>query len=172
MNYLQLSGKLISGTFILMSLISCGIPGGGLGDTGNAPDPTWISASWSGGATGDPNDRTDVEATDWNGSICPAQSVVLKNYSGGFAGLNIINSCTITVTYALCVSKGSLSQPQGGLNECATDPFDTPFSLLKFSTITNGANGDYINATQNLSVNVFYCSDSQTLAGSPLRCIG
>jgi hypothetical protein len=172
MKNLKAFERLVFSIFILMTLMACGDSGIGGGSGGSSTTPTWISASWGGGAKGDPTDRQDVEATEWNGSICPASSVTLRNHSGGFAGLNIINSCTITVTYALCVSKGSLTQPQYGLNECATDPFQTPFSQLKFYTITNGVNGDYINATENLSVNVFYCSDSQQLTGPPLRCFG
>lgn len=154
------------------------LPGcGSVGSSSNGDDteflPTWISASWSGGAAGNPTDRRDEDATDWIGSICPASSVTLTNFGSKFAGLNIINNCTgTTVTYALCVSKGSLAQPAiGGLEECATDPFDTPFSQLTFKSITVGAEGDFINSTQNLSVNVFFCSQSQILFGPPLRCL-
>lgn len=154
----------------LIFFVSCGAGGGGGGLISTIP--TWITASWTGGATGDPTDRTDTEATEWEGQICPASSVELKNHSGGFAGLNIINNCTIAVTYALCVAKGSLPQPENGLNQCATDPFDTPFGDLKFITLLPGPLGDYVNATEALSVNIFYCSDEQTLSGPPLRCVG
>lgn len=150
--------------------INCGGTGGGGGGGIVTTVPTWITASWSGGTIGNPNDRTDTEATEWDGSICPASSVGLTNYSVGDV-LNIVNSCTLTVTYAICVSKGSLAQPEGGLEECATDPFDTSFSQLTFKTITNGVAGDFINSTQNLSINIFYCSDEQTLITGPIRCL-
>ena len=121
LRYLCLIGIIAMG---LMSIVSTG--GSGDGDIGFSSDPVWIWASWSGGARGAPNDRVDNEPSSFNGSLCPASSVILSNYGGQFNGLNIVNDCTITVTYAMCVSEGSLPQPQGGLNECATDPFDTP----------------------------------------------
>lgn len=160
-------------TLVLISTLafmtSCGGSSGGSVII-TTTTPTWITASWSGGAAGPPNDRTDTEATDWDGSICPASSVGLTNFDAdvGFAGLNIINSCTLTVTYGLCVAKGSLTQPTNGLNECATDPFDTNFVDLKFLSITNGAVGDFVNTTEILFLNIFYCSDSQSLTGPPL----
>ncbi len=134
--------------------------------------PVWITASWSGGAAGLPNDRTDREPQDFFGRLCPASSVDLLNYSGGFAGLNVINRCTITVTYYICATRGSLPQPQFGLEECAQDPFDTPMSQLKIIPLTPGVEGDFINATQALSIQVFYCSDESQLFTSPLRCVG
>ena len=100
--------------------------------------PTWTTASWSGGAKGSPNDRRDEEATQWKGSICPAGSVTLSNHTEGSV-LQIINNCTITVTYALCVTSGSLPQPQFGLDVCAPDPFDTPLSRLTSASFKNPA---------------------------------
>jgi len=156
------------GTVTVGALIAgCGTASSGGGGI-TTFTPTWIAATWSGGAAGPPNDRTDVEAEEWDGRICPASSATLINYGEEFAGLNIINSCTLTVTYGMCVSKGSLPQPSGGLNECATDPFDTPFADLKFHTITNGTVGDFVNTTEILSLNIFYCSDEQSLCGPPI----
>lgn len=146
--------------------IGCGGEGGA-----SAYKPTWIFASWSGGAKGDPTDRDDVEAESWVGNMCPGSSVALTNYDAGFAGLKIVNNCSLTVTYALCVSKGSETQPSGGLKECAEDPFDTPFSDLTFETLSYGPLGYTINATENLNVNVFFCSEDQRLTGPPLRCL-
>lgn len=133
--------------------------------------PTWTTASWTGGAIGSPNDRRDEEATQWKGSICPVSSVILSNHTEGSV-LQIINNCTITVTYALCVTAGSLPQPQFGLNLCAPDPFDTPLSRLTFKTINPGPLGDFINSTQNLSIQLFFCSDQMQLTAPPVRCFG
>jgi hypothetical protein len=100
----------------------------------------------------------------------------LSNFGGEFAGLQLINRCTLTISYAACVSKGSLPQPAvGGLDQCATDPFDTPVSQLTFKSIDPGDLGDFINTTQTLSLNIFFCSDTQTLCAPPicdsLECI-
>jgi len=158
-------------TFFLISLValitSCAGLGTDIDDFISSTTPTYITASWSGGAAGDPTDRTDDNATDFEGLLCAASTVTLLNQTDEFAGLNIINSCTLTTTYALCVAKGSLTQPSGGLSECATDPFDTDFTDFKFVTLTQGTEGDFINATENLSVVVFYCSDEQSFSAPP-----
>lgn len=130
--------------------------------------PTWIVAIWSGGAMGPPNDRTDTEATDFEGTICPASAVELTNHDGTFAGLCIFNNCTQLITMALCLAAGSLPQPDLGMSECAVDPFDTDFSQLTIVPLNPGTEGFCINATEALDVNIFFCSDSQTLAGPPL----
>lgn len=163
--------KTIRFGFILIALaffVSCGTGGGG-GLLSTVP--TWIAASWTGGATGDPTDRTDTEATEWKGQMCPASSVELSNQTAG-AVLNIINRCTILVSYGMCVSKGSLPQPQNGMKECAQDPLETPLTDLTLMSLTPGAPGGFVNATEILSVNIFYCSSEQTLSGPPLRCVG
>lgn len=157
-----------AGAFAACAVTDATGPGGGLATY----DPVWITASWSGGAAGAPNDRTDREPAAWKGLLCPAGSVSLTNHGGGFAGLNIVNTCTITVTYGLCATKGSPPQPQFGLPECAPDALQTPLQRLKIITLNPGALGDYVNATQNLSVQVFYCSDQTTLMGGPVRCLG
>lgn len=158
-------GLVLAGTGYMTGCVGGTEGGGGLGET----VPTWIVASWSGGATGNPTDRTDTEATEFTGSLCPASSLLLTNQSGGFAGLTLVNNCAITVTYAVCATKGSdQSGELNGLKNCAQDPFDTSFSDLTFVTLTNGPDGFGINATENLSISVFFCSDSQTLSGPPI----
>jgi len=134
--------------------------------------PVWISASWSGGAAGVPNDRTNREPREFFGSLCPAVSVNLTNHSGGFAGLNIVNNCTIPVTYFICVTAGSPAQPTLGLEQCAQDPFDTPINQFKIIPLFPGVEGDYVNATPDLSIQVFYCSDEAQLFTNPVRCSG
>jgi hypothetical protein len=151
---------------LAVALPSCGGGGGG-GIT--TTTPTYITASWSGGATGEPTDRTDVEATEFTGLMCPANAIDLQNYINNFNGLTIINNCSISVTLAMCVAKGSLPQPENGLSQCATDPFDTPATDLKYHTITAGPGAeDYRNATEELSLAVFFCSDSQTICAPPI----
>lgn len=166
--------RLLVASFAALALAACAVEPTAPGATNllDSFEPTWTTASWTGGAKGPPNDRRDEEATQWKGRICPASSVILQNHTQEFAGLHIINNCTITVTYALCVTKGSLPQPQSGLQPCATDPFDTPFSRLTFKTINPGQLGDFINATQNLSIQLFFCSDEMQLTAPPVRCIG
>jgi len=149
----------------IFTLIGCGTVGGG-GSTTYVP--TWITASWSGGAVGPPNDRTDIEAEDFIGQMCPANSLSLQNYTEEFAGLHLINSCTITISYAACVSKGSLPQPENGLKQCATDPLETPMDQLTFKALNPGNLGDFINTTEILSINIFFCSDEQNLCAAPL----
>ena len=157
-------------------LAAVAVVGAGCGtDTTGGMDtfaPIWITASWSGGAAGAPNDRTDREPEDFFGSLCPANSVDLYNHSGGFAGLNIVNRCTIMVTYYICATKGAGPQPNLGLQECAQDPFDTPLGQFKVIPLFPGSEGDYVNATPDLSVQVFYCSDESQMFTAPLRCAG
>ena len=134
-------------------------------------DPTWIAASWTGGAVGEPNDRTDTPADEWNGQLCPPESVLLTNHDG-FAGLTIVNNCASMMTYGICIDKGSLTQPENGLEECAEDPFETPLSDLKIQYLNPGEPGISINATGILSVNIFFCSNEDTLTGEPVECLG
>ena len=159
---------------LIIGLSACATTGtGGGGDGGddliNTTTPTYVTASWTGGAQGDPTDRTDVEATEHTGLLCPSNAIDLQNWINNFAGLTMINNCSISVTLALCVAKGSLAQPENGLEECATDPFDTPAADFKYHTITAGPGAeDYRNTTENLSLVVFFCSDSQTICAPPI----
>ncbi len=154
---------------VIFGAVSCG----GLGGTSpifTSTIPTYIFASWSGGAAGPPNDRTDEEATEFEGQMCPASSISLNNHGGEFAGLHIINNCTISVTLHSCATKGS---PQPGLEECAEDPFETPYVDLDHRTINPGELGDFITTNLALSINIFYCSDEMQLnITTPLRCLG
>lgn len=157
----------------LVALLAAGCVDAAGPDAGLASfQPVWITASWTGGAAGAPNDRTDREPATWKGRLCPASSVQLTNHSGGFAGLNIVNRCTITVTYGLCATKGNPPQPQFGLPECAQDALQTPLGSLKIITLNPGPLGDFVNATPQLSIQVFYCGDETTLTGAPVRCLG
>lgn len=154
---------------VVIFLAACGTTGSGGGGGLTTTTPTYITASWTGGAHGDPTDRTDVEATEFTGLLCPASAIDLQNYINNFNGLTIINNCSISVTLALCVAKGSLDQPENGLNQCATDPFDTPAADFKYHTITAGPGAeDYRNTTEILSLVVFFCSDNQTICAPPI----
>lgn len=161
---------ILGATAMLLACSDSTGAGGGAG--GGSYTPVWITASWTGGAAGAPNDRTDREPESWKGLLCPASATGLVNHANGFAGLNITNQCNILITYAICATKGSLAQPQLGLSECATDPFDTPLTQFKIIPLNPGNLGDYINATETLSIQVFYCSDQTQLITGPVRCIG
>ncbi len=147
------------------SLVACG-GGSGTGGGGGLVStlPTWVSVSWTGGALGNPNDRRDVEATEWQGGICPATHLVF-DYNG--STLNFQNNCNIPVTYAICLTKGSLE----GTGVCSPDPLNTSSSSLRFTPLNPGNLGDFLNASGNLSINFFYCSDQATIVGGPVRCL-
>ena len=151
----------------LITFLACseatGLGGGDLG-------PVWITASWTGGAAGAPNDRTDREPADFQGQLCPASSLALTNQTAGVV-LNVINNCTIPMTLAICATAGGLAQPNLGLDDCATDPFDTPLSRFKLITLFPGNLGDYVNSSQILSIQVFYCSDETQFITAPVRCL-
>ena len=137
--------------------------------------PTRIVASWTGGASGDPNDRTDTEATNFAGQMCPARSIRFNNQTDG-AVLTLINDCTILVTLYVCYTKGSVNQPNLGLKECATDPLETSlsqFSIHPISPRVGGGSEDYRNTTPALAINAFFCSSSTTLSAfsDKLQCI-
>ena len=137
--------------------------------------PTRIVASWTGGASGDPNDRTDMEATDFTGQMCPARSIRFNNQTDG-AVLTLINDCTVLVTLYVCYTKGSVTQPNLGLKECATDPLETSlsqFSIHPISPLLGGGSEDYRNATPALAIKAFFCSSSTTLStfSDKLQCI-
>lgn len=157
---------LLSAVLVLTLVPNCG--GGGYSGGGTTTyTPTRIVASWSGGAHGNPTDRTDTEATSWLGSMCPADSVTLTNYDGTVT-LHIANSCTLTVTYGICLTEGVAAQPTNGLSTyCATDPFDTSLTNLTTLTLTTGTDGFDYNSTEGLSINIFFCSDQQTLSAPP-----
>jgi len=127
--------------------------------------PTRIVASWTGGAAGPPNDRTDTEATNFTGSICPANAIRFNNQTDG-AVLTLINDCTILVTLYVCYTKGSVTQPNLGLKECAADPLLTSFSQFSIhpiSPLLGGGSEDYRNATPALAINAFFCSNTTSL---------
>ena len=157
------------------SIVICTVSGCFGGGGGDSTDyiPTWISASWWGGATGNPTDRRDEEAVDWVGSICPASSLSLTNHNGSFAGICIVNSCTSTITMGICRTKGSSSEGELQNYECADDPFYTPFLRLYPLSLNPGTDGYCINAPEEMSINIFYCSDEQMLNAldTPLRCL-
>ncbi len=159
--------------FIVLFLAFGGASCGGFGGSSSLTStvPTWIWASWSGGAAGPPNDRRDEEATEWIGQMCPASSILLENYGDRYtSGLHVQNNCTITVTLYLCTTKGD---QQAEFEECATDPFYTPWNDLYIIPLNPGEFGVDISTTPDLSINVFFCSDEMQLGlDTPLRCIG
>lgn len=131
--------------------------------------PVWIFASFTPpGVAGAPSDRRNQSPINNFDSLCPASSVLLDNWYLNGGSLTIRNNCTATVHYALCVSKGSDAQE---LKQCATDPFDTAQSQMRFQTLTTGPNGFWYQSTRLVSVNIFYCGSGSTLSGPPWKCV-
>ena len=153
----------------LIALVGCdqlaGLAGGG------NYEPVWITASWTGGTIGFPNDRTNREPAEFPGPLCPASSVILTNQQAG-AVLNIINNCTGPISFAICATAGGLIQPDLGLDPCAVDPFDTSFFNFKHITLNPGSEGDFVNSTPSLSIQIFYCSDEAQFVAGPVGCLG
>ena len=152
-------------------LAACGTSssGGGGGDLFDTATPSWINAVFTSGVSA-PTDRRDEAATEWTGNLCRTDSLTLINHGPEGDVLQIINSCASTISYAICVAKGSLAQPTNGLSQCATDPFDTPTADLTFKSISPGALGDFINTTEILDVNIFFCSTADALCSSATFC--
>lgn len=132
--------------------------------------PAWVTASWGLGATGNPTDRINRNAVNNTDSICPASSALLTNWSGGFAGLTLINNCVSTVTYYVCATAGQRAQPQFGLRSCASDAEQTSLGSLTPVTLLAGPPGFGINANRDLSLQLFFCGQQTVLSGPPLRC--
>lgn len=150
---------------------------GGVESLVTALDPAWVSASWSGGARGAPNDRAAHPADRWRGQLCNASSTypVLDNWNRTGGHVTIINTCQqTTVRFALCVASGSLAQPAGGLRQCATDPLRTSLSQLTFLTLNPGSAGFWYPSTGNLHINVFWCGTDSTLMvwDGRVKCVG
>ena len=94
--------------------------------------------------------------------------------------LTVINNCTgLTVEFGMCLASGSSAQPSTatpGLRNCAIDPLESSFNQLRFVTLTGSTPGttnfgDFYPSTQNLFVNIFWCTDQTQLVASPIRCI-
>jgi len=144
----------------------------GLDDSGF--DPSWISASWTGGAKGAPNDRTDREPTEFQGRLCPTSSISLDNREidgpGSPFDLILRNQCTLPVFTFTCVTAGIPLPFNSLLESCATDPLNTPKWPLGTLTIESGNIIGY-SSSQTFAVNIFFCSDETILAYDPIRCI-
>lgn len=136
-------------------------------------DPVWINARWGAGAIGPPIDRKDI-TPHWKGRLCRPGLMKLENHARKSLQLDVTNTCSQTVTFAACVSKGSGPQPFNGLHECAQDPLWTPASHLTIFSIYGGGRDPVANTNVDLAVNIFYCSDAMqlNLLVHPLKCIG
>ncbi len=140
----------------------------------DADEPVWISASWGGGSP-DPLDRTEREPAKFFGARCPASSVRLRHYTDfcpGWdgPGLHLWNNCNTENTVAICARKGSLPQPTGGLEPCATDPLKTGFDGLQVITQQPGEALGFCFDTNGTapSIEAFYCPISTDLVAPPL----
>ena len=164
---------LVCGLILILAQAGCFGAGSGGGTVSYLP--AMVTASWSGGATGAATDRTDFDPSDPASAICPASSVLLEKGVDGFAGVTLINNCTVTATYYICRTKGSLGGGDLADKECATDPLDTPFSDLLTNTVTSGPPGIFLGDGNTNSIVVLFCGSDELLnilEDPPLRCIG
>ncbi len=160
---------------LVLFLFVCATLGAAACGGGSAPPfyestiPSHIYAAWSGGQTGEPNTYLPEPATEWNGRMCATYLMEFTNYSGGCDGLRILNGCSIPVIMHICATQGS-AQPN--FNECAADPFETPYDDLSHITVDPGEPGVCIEANEALSIQVFYCSEEMQLGqATPIRCV-
>ena len=162
-----LSIGLISGC----NLDSLGLDGGSGIDTF---DPSWVSASWTGGAKGSPNDRTDRAPIDWVGNLCPTSAITLDNRESDGPGttfqLIVGNTCTIPVFIFTCITKGLPTIPGGLLGSCTTDPLNTSHRPLATTSIQASRSVGYTSSPPAFAINLFFCSDESVLSYDPIRC--
>ena len=137
-----------------------------------------ITASWQGGASGTPTTIKAFAPTAHPGALCATSTVVLL-YNKLFNDLQVGDSCTSPLSYAVCFPSGSPQLPtaNGGFFTCATDPLQTPFNEFLFNTITTGPAGDTaISLPANPSIILFYCDSASTFTAPPLSasvgCLG
>jgi hypothetical protein len=148
--------------------------------------PARISATWATTASGDPTDRLNVAATEWAGEICdprglyPTLKVIAIEDLPSTSMLYVENrQCNLTVTIGVCLTAGSLPGPSDGtLEECADAPYATAPAKLHFLQLAPGYKGYVSTVNPGASVNIFYCSDSQSLyqgvvpaVTGPLSCL-
>ena len=136
-------------------------------------DPSWVSASWTGGARGAPNDRTDRSPTRFVGNLCPTSAITLDSREilgpGSPFSLRIGNTCTIHVFVFTCITKGVPLPPNSLLNSCATDPLNTPHWPLGTTTLQSGRFGGWNSSPPTFAINLFFCSDESVLSYEPVR---
>ena len=156
--------------FFILCVVFGGVRcGGGGSSLFTSTVPTWIYAAWTFSTTGEPNTYRAQDAEEWNGRICHSTLISLINHGADYAGLKIANNCFTAVILHICATQGS---EQLNLPACAQEPFDTPYDDLKHITIASGDSAT-IETTENLAINVFYCSDEMVLgAQTPIECVG
>lgn len=148
--------------------------------------PSRISATWATTSSGDPTNRLNVAATEWNGDICDPRGLFPTLKTLAIEDLPTTTSlyvenhlCNLTVTVAVCLTAGSLPGPSdSNLQECAVDPYDTAPARLHFLQLAPGYKGYVSTVNPGVSVNIFYCSNNQRLyqgvvlpTTGPLTCL-
>jgi hypothetical protein len=148
--------------------------------------PARISATWNTISSGDPTDRRDIAATEWTGDICdprglyPTLKTIAIEDLPSTTMLYVENrQCNLTVTIGVCLTAGSLPGPSdGSLEECADDPYATAPANLHFLQLAPGYKAYVSTVNPGASVNIFYCSDNQSLyqgvvpsVSGPLSCL-
>ncbi len=175
----MIPGKCRRGASVVLSLlVMAGCSAGSLtGDSGSGAatyEAVWINASWSGGATGAPfGSKAKGIGSNFTGSWCPAESLVLENHSSRYQSvfsnsrdvLVFKNNCGQPADLLVCATAGS----GGNSSEfpvCNTDPRTTPLSRLM--SVNMGGSGSGLQSTTwrqtgvNLDLNIFYCGVGDT----------
>ena len=150
----------------------------------------WITASWSGGRTTTPLDEKSQEPQYWDGQLCHADTIVLDNYNYSellklrlltwcppgtnvCSSLVIHNNCSIPVSVWMCLASGSGGRIPPGANLhqiCATDPQQTSPENMLPAVLPPGMNDPISETSPNLTLDLFYCGNGDTLVGPPLKC--
>lgn len=152
-------------------------------------ESVWINASWIGGATGAPmGSKTKGIGSNFTGSYCPAESLILENHSSRYQSvfsnsrdvLVFKNNCGQPAELLVCATAGS----GGNSSEfpvCDPNPRTTPRNRLMSVSMAASGNGllstTWRQTGVNLDINIFYCGvgDAFTLGvisgANPTDCL-
>lgn len=173
-----------------LALTACGGGGGSAAAVPVTPSltlyqPVQMSATWAGGATGNPTTFTATTPNAFPGPLCPPSVITLQyglsNATSGYdpTGLIVGDSCTQALSLYVCSFNGSPSTAPGGLSPCAVNPLQTNFSVFRNlgyagPTALSPTAIDPLPA--NPSILIFYCSANTTFTAPPLSsavgCLG
>lgn len=130
----------------------------------------WINASWSGGRTGTPLSSTADSPTNFVGSLCPANALLLENHTTKYPPfpsgdiLIVTNNCTVVIDeVAICRTSGSSGGTAATLPVCAVDPRQTPSGNFNIHRLGRGTPDPWGTTSVNLDINIFYCAQGSHL---------
>lgn len=166
---------------LVTSTLGCAVPTGtdeDEGPTTYVKDGVWVTVSWGGGGTGAPSDRRDITDPGLStGDHCPRSNITFRKVRStnieteAFVLADI--ACNPAPDFYLCLNKGSVSQPAGGIGQCAPDPLLTDWDRLDVPMLGQPSPGPnrYIIRTwhgSSVTLNVFYCHAAKELYAPPL----